>query len=133
MHTIGDTIDRRTGLPADSLCEAALAIFIHELDCRALAVVDGDRPIGIVHREPFLARMERAGAALLGGFIVCRGGDFAGVSDLARLLPALSGPRHDVGLIERICTEVREPIAHALAAADGLSRLRLPEGAAQHL
>src|SRR5580704_10345006 len=111
MHTIGDTIDRRTGLPADSLCEAALAIFIHELDCRALAVVDGDRPIGIVHREPFLARMERAGAALrpilevaepdmliveagehvgsfvertasarpaalLGGFIVCRGGDF---------------------------------------------------------
>jgi CheY-like chemotaxis protein len=168
MHTIGDTIDRRTGLPADSLCEAALAIFIHELDCRALAVVDGDRPIGIVHREPFLARMERAGAALrpilevaepdmliveagehvgsfvertasarpaalLGGFIVCRGGDFAGVSDLARLLPALSGPRHDVGLIERICTEVREPIAHALAAADGLSRLRLPEGASQHL
>ena len=64
MHTIGDTIDRRTGLPADSLCEAALAIFIHELDCRALAVVDGDRPIGIVHREPFLARMERAGAVV---------------------------------------------------------------------
>jgi len=168
MDTIGDTIDRRTGLPADSLCEAALAIFIHDLDCRAVAVVDGDRPVGIVHREAFLARMERNGAAvrpilevtepdtliveagehvgpfvermalerpaaLLGGFIVCRGGAFAGVSDLARLLPALARPRADVGLIERICTEVREPVAHALAAADGLKRLRLPEGASQHI
>jgi CheY-like chemotaxis protein len=168
MDIIGDTIDRRTGLPADSLCEAALAVFIHDLDCRAVAVVDGDRPVGIVHREPFLARMERSGAAmrpilevtepdtliveagervrlfvermalerpgaLLGGFIVCRGGVFAGVSDLARLLPALARSRQDVGLIERICTEVREPVAHALAAADGLKRLRLPEGASQHL
>jgi CheY-like chemotaxis protein len=168
MDIIGDTIDRRTGLPADSLCEAALAVFIHDLDCRAVAVVDGDRPVGIVHREAFLARMERSGAplrpilevtepdtliveagervrlfvervtlerpaALLGGFIVCRGGVFAGVSDLARLLPALAGPRQDVGLIERICTEVREPVARALAAADGLKRLRLPEGASQHL
>jgi CheY-like chemotaxis protein len=168
MDIIGDTIDRRTGLPADSLCEAALGIFVHDLDCRALAVVDGDRPVGIVHREPFMARMERSGAALrpilevtepdtliveagervrlfvermalerpsalLGGFIVCRGGVFAGVSDLARLLPSLARPRQDVGLIERICTEVREPVAHALAAADGLKRLRLPEGASQHL
>ena len=168
MDTLGDTIDRRTALPADSVCEAALAAFIHDLDCRALAIVDGDRPIGIVHREPFLARMERAGAAnrpimetaepdpliaeigepagpfvesmltqrpaaLLAGFIVCRGGVYEGVCDLAMLLPALIGPRQDVGLIERICTEVREPIAHALAAADGLRRLRLPEGASQHL
>jgi CheY-like chemotaxis protein len=168
MDTLGDTIDRRTALPADSLCEAALAAFIHDLDCRALAIVDGERPIGIVHREAFLARMERAGAAngpiletaepdpliaeagepvapfvqrmmaerpaaLLDGFIVCRDGAYEGVCDLGKLLPALAGPRHDVGLIERICTEVREPVAHALAAADGLSRLRLPEGAAQHL
>ncbi|HEY2707007.1 MAG TPA: response regulator [Caulobacteraceae bacterium] len=168
MDNIGDTIDRRTALPADSLCEAALAVFIHDLDCRALAIVDGERPIGIVHRETFLARMEKRGAAdrpihdvmepeplladadtpvgpfvertmaerpaaLLGGFIVCRGEAYAGVSDLGRLLPSLSGPRHEVGLIERICTEVREPIAHALAAADGLKRLRLPEGASAHL
>ena len=62
MDTLGDTIDRRMALPADSLCEAALAAFIHDLDCRALAIVDGERPIGIVHREPFLARMERPGA-----------------------------------------------------------------------
>jgi two-component system, sensor histidine kinase len=168
MDTLGDTIDRRTALPADSLCEAALAAFIHDLDCRVLAIVDGERPIGVVHREAFLARMERAGAAnrpiletaepdpliaeagepvgpfvermmgerpaaLLDGFIVCRNGAYEGVCDLALLLPALAGPRQDVGLIERICTEVREPVAHALAAADGLSRLRLPEGAAQHL
>jgi CheY-like chemotaxis protein len=168
MDTLGDTIDRRTALPADSLCEAALAAFIHDLDCRALAIVDGERPIGIVHREAFLARMERAGAAngpiletaepdpliaeagepvaafvermmaerpaaLLDGFIVCRDGAYEGVCDLGKLLPALAGPRQDAGLIERICTEVREPVAHALAAADGLSRLRLPEGAAQHL
>ncbi len=172
MDIIGDHIDRRTALPADSLCEAALAAFIHDLDCRAIAVVDGERPIGIIHRESFLARMERSGAAnrpiletaepdpliveasdpvglfvermmserpaaLLGGFIVCERGAYQGVSDLVRLLPALtgapSGPGEDVGLIERICTEVREPVAHALAAADGLKRLRLPEGAAQHL
>ncbi|HLY78496.1 MAG TPA: response regulator [Caulobacteraceae bacterium] len=172
MDTLGDTIDRRTALPADSLCEAALAAFIHDLDCRALAIVDGERPIGIVHREAFLARMERAGAAnrpiletaepdpliveanepvgpfvertmgeraaaLLDGFIICRDGAYEGVCDLAMLLPALgsatAGPREDAGLIERICAEVREPVAHALAAADGLGRLRLPEGAAQHL
>jgi CheY-like chemotaxis protein len=168
MHTLGDTIDRRTALPADSLCEAALAVFIHDLNCRAVAVVEGERPIGVVHRDSFLARMEKRGAAdrpiqdvmepdplvaeaetpvagfventmasrpaaLLGGFIVCRGGAYAGVSDLARLLPALSGPRNDAGLIERICAEVREPIAHALAAADGLKRLRLPDGASAHL
>ena len=168
MDTIGDTIDRHTALPADSLCEAALALFIHDLDCRALAVVDGERPIGIVHRESFLARMERSGAtsapilevaepepmivdadllvrpfvgramaerpaALLGGFIVCRAGVYLGVCDLVRLLPVLAGTRQEVGLIERICTEVREPIAHALAAAEGLKRLRLPDSAVQHL
>jgi len=168
MHILGDTIDRRAALPADSLCEAALAVFIHDLDCRALAVTEGEKPIGIVHRESFLARMEKRGAAdrpiqdvmepdplvaeaqtpiapfveramasrqaaLLGGFIVCRDGAYVGVSDLARLLPKLGGPRADAGLIERICAEVREPIAHALAAADGLKRLRLPDGAIAHL
>jgi len=59
---------RSTGarpFPPDSLCEAALAIFIHELDCRAVAVVDGAAAtIGIILREAFMARMERTGAAL---------------------------------------------------------------------
>ncbi|HZZ89761.1 MAG TPA: response regulator [Caulobacteraceae bacterium] len=168
MDIIGDTIDRRTALPADALCEAALAGFIHDLNCRSIAVVDGHRPIAIVHRESFLARMERTGAAdrpileiaepdpliveagevarafvermlgerpaaLLEGFIVCEDGAYAGVCDLAWLLPILSRRREGVGLVERICAEVREPIVHALAATDGLKRLRLPEGATQHL
>jgi CheY-like chemotaxis protein len=168
MDIIGDTIDRRTALPADALCEAALALFIHDLGCRAVAVVDGERPIAIVHRESFLARMERTGAAdrpileiaepdpliveagevaapfvertmaerpqaLLEGFVVCDAGAYLGVCDLAWLLPSLTRPRADAGLIERICAEVREPIVHALAAADGLKRQRLPDGASQHI
>ena len=36
-------------------------------------------------------------------------------------------------LLERVCAEVREPIAHALAAAEGLKRLRLPDAAAAQL
>src|SRR5579859_3055004 len=63
MHTLGDRLDRRDALPADSRCEAALTIFLRDPDCRALAVVAGDRPIGLVAREPFLARMEVRGAA----------------------------------------------------------------------
>jgi len=35
--------------------------------------------------------------------------------------------------VERICAEVRGPVAHALAAAEGLQRLRLPDDAAAHL
>jgi CheY-like chemotaxis protein len=168
MHLLGDTIDRRPALPADSLCEAALAVFIHDPDCRCLAVVEGDRPIGVVHREAFLARMEAPGApdrsirdalepdpliaeagelaepfahramtyraaAALGGFIVTDAGAYAGVCDLGRLLPALSGAGGGTGLVERICAEVREPVARALAAAEGLQRLRLPDNAAAHL
>jgi CheY-like chemotaxis protein len=63
MHTVGQTIDRRPPLPADSLCEVALRVFVRDTDCRVLAVADGDQPIGLVSREPFLARMEVAGAA----------------------------------------------------------------------
>jgi CheY-like chemotaxis protein len=168
MDTLGDTIDRRTALPADGFCEAALAAFIRDIDCRALAVVEDGRPLGLVQRESFLARMEAPGAAdrplrdvvdpdplvvdagekisdfveramtyrpaaLLGGFIVTRDGAYEGVCDLARLLPALATCGRDASLIGRICSEVREPVAHALAAAEGLRRMRLPEGAAAHL
>src|SRR5580704_6312823 len=62
MHLLGDYIDRRSALPADSLCEAALAVFVHDPDCRALAVVEAGRPVGVVCREVFLARMEAPGA-----------------------------------------------------------------------
>jgi CheY-like chemotaxis protein len=169
MHLLGDMIDRRPALSVDSLCDAALAAFIHDLDCRCLAVVDGDRPIGIVCRDAFLVRMESPGAgdgsirqvlepdpliadaaepaqafadramtyrptAMLSGFIVVGdGGAYAGVCDLGRLLPALSGAGASGGLVERICAEVRTPVAHALAAAEGLKRLRLPDDAAAHL
>jgi CheY-like chemotaxis protein/signal transduction histidine kinase len=168
MDTLGETIDRRTALPADGFCEAALAAFIHDIDCRALAVVEGDRPLGVIQREAFLARMETPGAAdrplrevldpdplvadagedihafveqamtyrpaaLLGGFIVTSNGAYAGVCDLARLLPALTRPAGDRSLIGRICAEVREPVAHALAAAEGLRRMRLPDSAIAHL
>ena len=168
MNSFGDRLDRRSAVPADSLCEAALAAFIHDLHCRALAVVDGRRPIGVVHRDAFMARMEAPGAAarplrdviepdpliveaaepitpfveralayrpaaLLAGFVVVENGDYRGVCDLARLAPALMGAGRDALLIERICAEVREPVAHALAAAEGLKRMRLPEGAVAHL
>jgi CheY-like chemotaxis protein len=168
MHIFGDKIDRRSALSSDSLCETALAAFIRDLDCRALAVTDGRTPVGIVHREAFMARMEAPGAAgrpiwdvleadplvveagepigpfveralahrpaaLLGGFIVVEDGDYRGVCDLARLAPALMDGGRDAALIERICIEVREPVAHALAAAEGLKRMRLPDGAAAHL
>jgi CheY-like chemotaxis protein len=168
MHLLGDMIDRRPALSADSLCDAALAAFIHDLDCRCLAVVEGERPIGIVHRDSFLARMEAPGAAdrgvrdalepdplmadaaepaqafaeramayragaVLTGFIVTRDGAYEGVCDLGRLLPALTGAGASGGLVERICAEVRAPVADALAAAEGLRRLRLPEDAAAHL
>jgi CheY-like chemotaxis protein/signal transduction histidine kinase len=62
MHRLGDRLDRRDALPADTPCEAALTLFLRDPDCRALAVVAGDRPIGLLAREPFLARMEVRGA-----------------------------------------------------------------------
>ncbi len=168
MDTLGQLIDRRAALPADSLCEAALAVFIRDDDCRVLAVVDGERPAGVVQREAFMARMEVIGAgdksiteamdpepliadagepvqdflremiaarpgALQNGFIVTEDGAYAGVCDLVRLSRATAGPKGGASLIERICAEVREPIAHALAAGEGLRRMRLPEGAQAHL
>jgi len=168
MDTLGQSIDRRPSVPAESLCETALAVFIRDDECHVLAVVEGERPVGVVFREPFLARMEVAGgadrpirevmdadpliadedeavpafiararsthaAALREGFVITRAGAYAGVSDLLRLTDLLAAPEGDAGLIEKICAEVREPIAHALAAAEGLRRMRLPEGAAGHL
>ena len=168
MHFLGDTIDRRPALSADSLCEAALAVFIHDPDCRALAVVEGTRPVGLLSRDVFLARMEAPGAtsrgvldaaevdplvveaseevgpfviaakvsrpsSLLGGFVVVENGAYAGVSDLARLLPALgAAPRPSI-LLETIDAEVRAPIGDALAAVESLRRVRLPEGASAYL
>jgi CheY-like chemotaxis protein len=82
--------------------------------------------------KSFVARwMAQRPAALLAGFAVVEDGRYVGVCDLGRLLPALGGPAE--GLIERVCAEVREPVAHALAAAEGLKRMRLPDGAAAHL
>ena len=63
MHSFGDYIDRRSALPADSLCEAALAVFIHDPTCRAIAVARGQAPVGVVSREAFMARMETRGTA----------------------------------------------------------------------
>ena len=164
MHSIGETIDRRPALSSDSLCEAALAAFIRDPDCRTLAVVEAEHPVAIVHREAFLARMETRGAstkpilevaepdplivdaaertttfvaramaerpaAVLAGFVVVEGGAYRGVCDLGRLWPLLKGTVAGAApseLLERVCVEVREPIAHALAAAQGLKRLRLP-------
>ncbi len=63
MHTLGDTADRRPALSADSLCEAALAAFIRDPDCRTLTVVEDEKPVAMIHREAFLARMEARGAA----------------------------------------------------------------------
>jgi two-component system, sensor histidine kinase len=168
MHTLGDTADRRPALSADSLCEAALAAFIRDPDCRTLTVVEDEKPIAVIHREAFLARMESRGAAakpilevaepdplvaeagepvaafveramaerpgaVLSGFIVADKGAYQGVCDLGRLLPVMSGAAQPSSLIERVCAEVREPIAHALAAAEGLKRLRLPDDAAPQL
>ncbi|MFI4933482.1 MAG: response regulator [Caulobacterales bacterium] len=136
--------------------------------CRVLAVVEGELPIGLILREPFMARMEAAGAidrpitevmdrdpligdagqpigdfieqtllsrlaGLEGGFVVTQDGAYVGVGDASRLIVSLMAPQGEAKLIERICGEVREPIAHALAAAEGLRRLRLPEAAAGHL
>lgn len=170
MHTLGDTADRRPALSADSLCEAALAAFIRDPDCRTLTVVEDEKPIAVIHREPFLARMEARGAAakpildvaepdplvadagepvdafvaramaerpsaVLSGFIIAEKGAYRGVSDLGRLLPVMSGDAAAAPstLIERVCAEVREPMAHALAAAEGLQRMRLPDDAGAHL
>jgi CheY-like chemotaxis protein len=170
MHTLGDTADRRPALSADSLCEAALAAFIRDPDCRTLTVVEDEKPIAVIHREAFLARMEMRGAAarpilevaepdplvaeagetvaafveramlerpsaVLSGFIVAEKGAYQGVCDLGRLLPVMHGAAAapPSTLLERVCAEVREPIAHALAAAEALKRLRLPEDANAHL
>jgi CheY-like chemotaxis protein len=92
-------------------------------------IVDAQEDAGAFVETAKLSRP----AALASGFIVVRDGAYEGVSDLARLLPRLMASRRSSMLIERICAEVREPIAHALAAGEGLRRMRLPDGAAAHL
>ena len=88
----------------------------------------GEAPAALLAR----AMAERL-SALQHGFVATEGGVYAGVGDLLSLAAELQAPSGDASLIERICAEVREPIAHALAAAEGLRRLRLPEGASAHL
>jgi len=58
MRLLGDMTDRRAALSTGSLCGEALALFIHDPDCRALAVADNGRPVGLIARDAFLARME---------------------------------------------------------------------------
>jgi len=168
MQTIGQAIERRAALPAGAPCDAALAMFAREPSCRFLAVVDGARPVGLVGRAAFMARMQAPGAggraiieamepeplvadaaeppiaflnrvlaerpdALRQGFIVTEDGAYAGVADLVDLAPALLAGAGEASLVERVCAEVRQPVAHALAAAEALSRMRLPEDAGAHL
>jgi CheY-like chemotaxis protein len=167
MDTLGQVIDLRPALSADGVCEAALGVFVRDAACRVLAVVEDGRPVGLITREPFLARMEAPGgadrpirevmefdplvadaaegvrafvhriaatrpAALQEGFVVAADGRYLGVADFARLAGALVSPR-DGGMVDRISAEIREPIANALAAAEGLRRMRLPDGALAHL
>jgi two-component system, sensor histidine kinase len=169
MQTLGDLIDQRPAIYAGKTCQEALGAFVHDLECRCLAVVEGDRPVGVVHRDAFMARMEAPGAsdralrdaaepdplladaaepvsvfveralkhrpaALLAGFIVTKDGAYAGVCDLAMLMPGLSAaPPAGAALIERVCAEVRDPVANMRSAAEGLLRLRLPDAAAAHV
>jgi CheY-like chemotaxis protein/signal transduction histidine kinase len=100
---------------------------------RLLDVIEPDPLVVEASEEvgPFVAaaNVYRPGA-LLGGFVVVEKGVYAGVGDLARLLPALgAAPRPSI-LLEDIDAEVRAPIGDALAAVESLRRLRLPQGAA---
>jgi CheY-like chemotaxis protein len=88
----------------------------------------GEAPASFITR----AMAERPNA-LAHGFVVVDGGGYLGVGDLLSLASALRAPGREASLIERICAEVREPIAHALAAAEGLRRMRLPQGTSAHL
>jgi len=169
MDSLGQVIDRRPALPADSACEAALAVFVRDEQCRLLAVVDGDRPVGLVQRDLFLVRMEAPGAAdfpirqvmdadplvvgadepladfarrvaaerpaaLRAGFVVTENGACAGVGDGVALIAALAaGAGRGSGALDLICAEVRAPIANAVVAAEGLARMRLPDGAEAHV
>src|SRR5579859_2024696 len=62
MGALGLAIDRRPALPCSAQCAAALSIFVRDPGCRVLAVADGQRPVGLVCREVFMARMEAWGA-----------------------------------------------------------------------
>ncbi|MBV9996037.1 MAG: response regulator [Caulobacteraceae bacterium] len=164
MHTLGEVVDRYPPLPADGLCEVALAVFVRNETCRVLAVVDDGRAVGLVQRESFLIRMEAPGgperplselmepapvsaeareplrqfvqriavthpAALHAGVAVTEAGSYIGVADPVRMVAFLASDQVGASPVERFCAEIREPIADALAAAEGLLRMRLPDGA----
>jgi CheY-like chemotaxis protein len=74
--------------------------------------------------------------ALLNGVIVTdAAGRYLGVANAVSLLAArtLHAPGESAGLIEQIASDVREPMQAALAAADQLLQLRLPDGARAYL
>lgn len=64
MDTLSDFVDRRAPLPAGSACATAAARFAAEPDAAVLAVVDGDRPVGLVSRDVILSQSDgRRGVA----------------------------------------------------------------------
>ena len=165
---LGQTIVRRDALPGDCTCEVVLDLFIRDPDCLVLAVVEDGRPIGLVQRDAFMARMEAPGAAyrsirdameidppmaaaddsvtafidwalknrpcaLQTGFIVTEAGRYLGVGDAVCLIKAQMSAAEDLSVSERVGAEAGELMAHALAAAEGLGRMRLPEAASTHL
>ena len=65
METLDQLIDRRTPIDSSASCAEALDRFIREPDAHALAVVEGARPVGILVRDSFLARMENPETANL--------------------------------------------------------------------
>ncbi|MFI4975073.1 MAG: response regulator [Caulobacterales bacterium] len=67
--------------------------------------------------------------AMAGGFVVTEKGQYAGVCHAAALMSAMVAD-NPAPLADWICAELREPVSHALAGAEGLARLRLPDAAA---
>ncbi len=63
MDTLARVIDRRPPVSPGMSCAALAERFAAEHDALVLAVTDGDRPVGLVPREPFLARFEAARGA----------------------------------------------------------------------
>jgi CheY-like chemotaxis protein/CBS domain-containing protein len=58
MDTLAHLVDRRDPLSPDETCDAVLARFLRESDAACLAVVEDGRPVGLVSREAFIARLE---------------------------------------------------------------------------
>jgi CheY-like chemotaxis protein/signal transduction histidine kinase len=145
MHRLGDRLDRRDALPADSPCEAALTQFLRDPHCRAIAVVAGDRPIGLLTREPFLARMEVRGAAarpvrdVLEPEALVADADEPVEAFLARTLPerpaallngfiiVRDGAYAGVCDLAHLASAGKAPLPHAKGAKSGRAAARAPE------